>query len=206
MVITKILPREKGRVQISFDSADDLILYKSEARQLELEEQMTVTDALYDQIYRQIIGKRVVKRAMHLLEKMDRTEEQLRRKLVQGEYPQELIEDAVAYVKSYRYIDDDRYARTFIRLNQERKSSGRMKMDLLSRGIAQDIIEQALEEENETDQKELIRRLLEKKQYHPDRAAPQEKMKMYRFLAGRGFRCDEIMQVLNETGSLDMPL
>ena len=37
------------------------------------------------------------------------TERQLRDKLRQGEYPQDVIEEAVAYVKSYGYVDDRKY-------------------------------------------------------------------------------------------------
>ena len=195
MTITSIVPLGKGKVQISFDCGEDFVLYKGEMRQFALEEQMEVSDSLYEQIY-DMIGKRVIRRAMHLLEKMDRTEWQLRRKLLEGKYPQELVDRAVAYVKSYHYIDDDRYARTFIRLNQERRSILRMKMDLQARGIAEDIIEQAMEEENETSQEELIYRLLEKKKYHADTASFQEKQKICQFLQRKGFRSSEIMHVL----------
>ncbi len=195
MTITSIVPLGKGKVQISFDCGEDFVLYKGEMRQFALEEQMEVSDSLYEQIY-DMIGKRVIRRAMHLLEKMDRTEWQLRRKLLEGKYPQELVDRAVAYVKSYHYIDDDRYARTFIRLNQERRSILRMKMDLQARGIAEDIIEQAMEEENETSQEELIHRLLEKKMYHADTASFQEKQKICQFLQRKGFRSSEIMHVL----------
>lgn len=195
MTINSIVPLGKGKVQISFDCGEDFVLYKGEMRQFALEEQMEVSDSLYEQIY-DMIGKRVIRRAMHLLEKMDRTEWQLRRKLLEGKYPQELVDRAVAYVKSYHYIDDDRYARTFIRLNQERRSILRMKMDLQARGIAEDIIEQAMEEENETSQEELIHRLLEKKMYHAATASFQEKQKICQFLQRKGFRSSEIMHVL----------
>ena len=202
MVITEIQQLGKGKVKISFDAAEDLVLYNGELQQSPLagcKEQTEVSEGLYEQVYRGIVGKRVLKRAMHLLEKMDRTEEQLRRKLMESGYPQELAEEAIAYVKSYHYIDDDRYARTFIRLNQERKSNGRMKMDLLSRGIAQDTIERALEEENETEQEAIIRKLVEKKHYDPDTATPQETQKIYQFLLRRGFRSSEIMHVIKRS-------
>lgn len=196
MIITQITPEDKNRVRVSFDDSQDLILYKGELKKLGLEEGSDISDALYEQIFYEIVGKRAVKRAMHLLEKMDRTEWQLRRKLLEGKYPQELVDRAVAYVKSYHYIDDDRYARTFIRLNQERRSILRMKMDLQARGIAEDMIEQAMEEENETSQEELIYRLLEKKKYHADTASFQEKQKICQFLQRKGFRSSEIMHVL----------
>jgi len=201
MTITEIIPfgNGKGKVQVSFDQAQALVLYNGELQKLGLEEQMTVSDQLYDQLYHEIVGKRAVKRAMHLLEKTDRTEEQLRKKLLEGRYPEELVEEAIAYVKSYHYIDDERYARTFVRLNQERRSAGRMKMDLLAKGIASDVIERALEEENETPPEVLIQRLLEKRGFDPDTATPKETAKMYQFLLRRGFRAGEIMHVLKES-------
>ncbi len=199
MVITEITPLQKGKVHILFESGEALVLYKGEARALGLEEQngmVEISDALYEQIYYEIVGKRARKRALHLLEKMDRTEEQLRKKLTEGQYPPALVEDAISYVKSYHYIDDERYARNFVRLNQERKSNARMKMDLLSKGVAPDLIECALDEENETEQETLIMRLLEKKHYDADQATLQETKKIYQFLLRRGFRSDEIMHVL----------
>ena len=134
MTITQIMPLEhtKGKVQVSFDNSQTLILYKGELRKYGLQEQEPLSDERYHELYYEVVGKRAVKRAMHLLEKMDRTEGQLRKKLMEGGYPDDLIEQAVAYVKSYHYIDDDRYARTFVRLNQDRKCAARMKTDLLS--------------------------------------------------------------------------
>ncbi len=196
MVIIGIEPYSKGKVLVSFDLAESLILYKGEVRSLGLEEQMPVSSELYEQIFYEIVGRRAIKRAMHLLEKMDRTEAQLRRKLMEGKYPQELVDQAVEYVRSYHYIDDDRYARTFIRLNQERRSIGRMRMDLMSRGVSQEIIERALEEENETSQESLIEKILQKKNYDINHAEPMETKRMYQFLLRRGFKSEEIMHVL----------
>ena len=49
-----------------------------------------------------------------LLQKKDYTEAELRRKLTEGEYPQEAVEEAVSYVKSFHYIDDERFCRAYI--------------------------------------------------------------------------------------------
>ncbi len=196
MIITEITSMQKGKVQVSFDGAQNLVLYKGELQKLGLKEGMDISDAVYGQLYHEIVGKRAIKRAMHLLEKMDRTEEQLRRKLLEGQYPPELAEEAVSYVKYYHYIDDERYARTFVRLNQERRSAGRMRMDLLSKGVAPEVIESALEEEMETPPEVLIQKLLDKKHFDPETAAPREFSKIYQYLLRKGFRSNEIMHVL----------
>lgn len=198
MIITAISPLDhgKGKAQVSFDEKEALILYISEIKKLGMEEQMFVSEELYHRLFYEIVGKRAIKRAMYLLEKMDRTEEQLRKKLLEGGYPNELVEEAIAYVKSYHYIDDERYARTFIRLNQDRRSIGRMKMDLFAKGISSDTIDRAINEEYETLPETLIQKLIEKKNFDPDTATRQETAKMYQYLFRKGFSRDEIMHVL----------
>ncbi len=203
MIITAISPLDhgKGKAQVSFDEKEALILYISEIKKLGMEEQMFVSEELYHRLFYEIVGKRAIKRAMHLLEKMDRTEQQLRKKLLEGGYPNELVEEAIAYVKSYHYIDDERYARTFIRLNQDRRSIGRMKMDLFAKGISSDTIDRAINEEYETLPETLIQKLIEKKNFDPDTATRQETAKMYQYLFRKGFSRDEIMHVLKEHSS-----
>ena len=66
---------------------------------------------------------RARKKAMRLLEHMDRTEKGLTDKLRQAEFSQEAVEDAIAYVKSYGYINDARYARTYISFRMDYSSS-----------------------------------------------------------------------------------
>ena len=47
-------------------------------------------------------------KALRLLERIDRTEAQLREKLLQAEFDSEMVEKAIAYVKSFGYINDER--------------------------------------------------------------------------------------------------
>ena len=54
------------------------------------------------------ILRRAKLRAIHLLEYRDRTEKDMRRKLQQGDYPPEVIDKTIEYLKSYGYIDDKR--------------------------------------------------------------------------------------------------
>jgi regulatory protein len=156
---------------------------------------------LYEQILKEIQIPRAKKRAMHLLEKMDRTEQQLRTKLREAGYASEAIEEAISYVKSYHYIDDERYARTYIRIHQQSKSKQRLKMDLLKKGIDKEVIDLALEEEFEQSEEEMILQLLKKKHYDPSTADQKERNKMYRFLMQRGFRSSDISHVIGQLES-----
>lgn len=195
-IITEYKKIDKGRIEIVLDSHIRFWLYAGEARLLSLEEGKSISEEGYQQILHEIIGKRAIKRAMHILERQERTEYQLREKLLQSAYPNEAVEEAVDYVKSYHYIDDERYARTFIRYHQKDRSRRRLETDLIKRGVSKDTIKICMDEEFEADETEQIRILLEKKQYEKETATQKERAKMYQFLARRGFRHSDIMSVL----------
>lgn len=198
LYVRKITPLEKGRARILFDNGVEAVLYKSEMRKLSLREGSTVTEETYRIIMSEILGKRAKKRAMYLLERQDRTEKQLYDKLCQNGYPKECVTEAVEYVKSYHYIDDLRYARTYIRFHQEKKSRQKLKLDLLTKGVNRNTIEQALEEEFELDESEKITELLRKRRYQGEMADENEKRRIYQFLMRRGFKSSDILRAMNE--------
>ena len=131
------------------------------------------------------------------MERMDRTEAQLREKLRLGYYPEDVIEDAVAYVKSYHYVDDLRYAQNYVRARKEQKSQKKLQMELLAKGVPKQMAQQALEEEyQQENERQLILKWIEKKQYCAQEADMKEKRRMYQFLLRKGFQSDDILHVL----------
>ena len=87
LLVVEVIPREKGRTSIRFDNGMEVLLYKGEVRKLSLREGTVISREKYDEIIYEILGTRAKKRAMFLLERMDRTEHQLREKLMQNGYP-----------------------------------------------------------------------------------------------------------------------
>lgn len=196
--IKDLIPKDKGKSAILFEDGTEVVLYKGEVRKLGLKEGMVVSEELYHQIMVEILGIRAKKRAMHLLERQDRTEKQLYDKLKQNGYPESCIEEAVSYVKSYHYIDDLRYARNHIRYHQEKKSLQRLKVDLMRKGVSKEVIEAAIEEEYLFDEKRKIRELLEKKHYSNGTMDENSKRKIYQFLLRRGFKSSDVLSVMRE--------
>ncbi len=76
---------------------------------------------------------------MHLLNDMWRTEAQLFEKLTRNEYPADIVEAAISYVKSFGYINDYEYARSFIESRKERKKKSRREiyMQLVGKGVSE---------------------------------------------------------------------
>ncbi|MCU6760979.1 recombination regulator RecX [Brotonthovivens ammoniilytica] len=187
---------KNGKVKIRLEDHIEFLLYKSEAGKFQLKAGDELKEEQWLYIKTEILQKRAKKRAMHLLEKMDRSEKQLRDKLKEGMYPADVMDAAIDYVKSYHYIDDERYARNLIRYQQEKKSRLQMKMDLLKRGISSEIIDNAMEEECQVSSEDLILKLLEKKGYQRGCTDDSQRRKIYNFLLRKGFRSDEISRCM----------
>ena len=142
--------------------------------------------------------KRATLRCMHLLEKRDYTEKELRRKLTTGKtvYTEEQINGALDYVKGFHYVDDGRYACKYIEAMQSRKSRRQIEQELYQKGIDRNLVQEAFEETGEIPEEEQIARWMEKRGYHPEEADLKEKQKMYAFLARKGFRPENIQRAM----------
>ncbi len=197
MQIMEIAELDKRRVRIVLEDRSCFALYKGEARQYSLQEGEELSEELFEEICQEVLTKRARKRAMHLLECMDRTELQIKNKLALGLYPDDVIEDAVDYVKGYRYVDDLRYAQNYVRKHKEKKSRRKIYMELLRRGISSELAQQAVEEEfQQENEEELIRHWIEKKQYSPQTADLKEKQRLCQFLIRKGFALNDILRTL----------
>ena len=158
---------------------------------------MTVTPLEAVDNYDDTLVKKAKLRALNLLNTMGRTEAQLRQKLKQSNYPEEVIEIAMDYVKSFGYVNDFEYARSFIQNRKEKKSQKELYMLLSQKGIKNDILDMVFEEYYDSDSsKEAIITILRKKKYNSDTATREETQKMYAFLTRKGFAYDDIRRVL----------
>lgn len=198
MQVVQIEELDKKRVRILLEDGCSFPLYKGERRQYDIQEGQELSSEQFEEIRQEILIKRARKRVMHLLEKMDRTESQLRTKLRQGYYPEDIIEDAVDYVKGYHYLDDLRYAQNYVRCHKDRKSRRMIQMQLMGKGISRELTEQAIEEEyGQGDETEQILNWVQKKKYSSQTADLKDKQRMYAFLMRKGFSSNDILHVLD---------
>ena len=140
--------------------------------------------------------QKATKKAMSLLQHMDRTEWELRSKLAQAGFSREAVDVAVAYVESYHYIDDKRYARRFVEIYRESRSMQRIRQDLLKRHVPEQWIEIAIEEVDGDDSAALgkaLGKLLSGK----TEISYEEQQKIMAKLYRRGFRIDDILRQID---------
>ena len=75
-------------------------------------------------------------KALSLLTDMDRTEAQLRQKLKQKAFEENIIEQTIEYVKSFGYIDDAKYAQRFVESRKKTKSKQEITAMLKEKGVS----------------------------------------------------------------------
>lgn len=202
MLITDITEISKTKVKVCVDNNIYFALYKSELRKLAVRKDEELSPAQYDMIMNDILQKRAKLRCMNLLKNRDYTERQLITKLRHGFYPEQVIDAAVAYVVSYGYIDDIRYAAAYIGYAGRTKGRRQIENDLLRKGVSKENIrrayEQCMEEDMLTAEEELIHKLLEKKHFDRENATYEECCKMIGFLYRRGFESDKIYRAVGQ--------
>ena len=200
-IITRIEELDQKRCKVYIDQEFAFVLYKGEIAQYKLKPDMPIEDSTYHIIWKEILPKRAKKRSLNLLQKRDYTESKLREKLKQGHYPTEIIEEAIAYVKSFHYIDDYDYACQYIFYHKELESRKKMEEKLTIQGIDRDTLEQAFRDSyDDEEQAEMevwqAKKLLAKKKYDADTADWKEKKKIYAFLVRKGISNSIIRKVM----------
>lgn len=201
-IVTGIEEIDKKRSKICIDHEEIIVLYKGEITQYKIDQQEEISEADYLIIKKEILPKRAKKRCLNLLKNRSYTEAKLREKLKEGFYPEEIIDEAINYVKSYHYIDDYEYACQYIFYHKESESKNKMEDKLRQKGITKKILEQAFEtsydgeEERNVMEYAQARKLLEKKHYKEDMEW-KEKQKVYAFLMRKGIRSSIIKKAMS---------
>lgn len=200
MTVTDISEISKTKVKVCVDHDIYFALYKGEMRKYAVKENEEISPETYNMLINEVLLKRAKIRCMNLLKSRDYTKHQLVTKLKQGIYPGEVIDAAVAYVASYGYIDDMKYAGEYIRCAGHSKSRRQIENDLQRKGVSKDEIEKAYvrcaEEDELIDEQELIKKFLEKKHFDKQNATYEERRKMVGFLYRKGFGLDDIYETV----------
>lgn len=202
MTVTEITDISKTKVKVCIDYDETFALYKGELNKFQIKEGEMITDEIYQQIMGDVLSKRAKLRGMNLLKSRDYTECQLRTKLEQGFYPQKIIDETVEYMIFLGYINDIRYAKAYIEYTESVKSRKKIEMDLIRKGISKEDISAAYEdyaqEEQLTDEEEIIEKMLVKKHFDSQNATCEERRKIVGFLYRKGFSLDKIYKVVGK--------
>lgn len=197
MTVTQIEPVTKAKSRIYVDNKPEFLLYSRELSRYQIREGEDLPEEIFRVIVEEVLTKRAKQRAMYLLKSMDRTEYQLRLKLEEGEYPREAIDQAIAYVQSFHYLDDRRYAENYVESRKGSMSRRELQQKLYQRGIPKALIQEALEGCEPDQEKASIQEWMRKKHYNPQEATLEEQRRMYGFLLRKGFRTGDVLACMH---------
>lgn len=200
MRVTQMEEVGKGRYKVFLEGEPAFVLYKKEADRYGLRPGEELKEESYREILQEVLGKRSKRYCMNLLKTMDRTEGQLRQKLRQSGYPEEVIGQAIDYVKGWGYVDDGAYARRYVESQREKKSLMQMRQELLQKGVDREEIARAMEEADVADETIAIEKWIAKKRMDLNKAEPLERQKLYMFLLRKGFSPSNVSKVFKRTG------
>ena len=208
-IITQIEELDKKRCKIYLDQEFAFVLYKGEIREYKLKTGEPIEEQVYQAIVEEVLPKRAKKRCLNLLQKRPYTESKLREKLKDGYYSNEHIDDAIAYVKSFHYIDDYDYASQYVFYHKDTQTRKKMEEKLRMKGISKEVLHQVFsdiydEEEQQETELQQAKKLLEKKSYDVLSTEGKEKQRMYAFLVRKGFTFSVIKKAMCINNDIDM--
>lgn len=120
----------------------------------------------------------------------------MRRKLREGGYSGDEIENTMAFLEEYRYIDDKAYTQRYIRTHSARKSVLRIRGELEQKGVLRELIDEALKE-NPVDEDSQISFWLRKKGYVSGQELPPDQYRrLMASLVRRGYSYDAVRRVM----------
>lgn len=183
-------------IGIARDVADAFGLHKDQV----LDESL-----LADLLARNLVHKATAA-ALNFLAYRPRTEGEIRRKLHQGKYADATIEQVIARLRDWRYVDDEEFARRWIenRSAHRPRGSRRLAQELKAKGIDPGIMHDALENADLDESADALTIARQRwRQLHDLEPAVRER-RLTGFLGRRGYGFDVIRATLDalreETG------
>lgn len=200
-LVTGIVPLDKKRSKIFLDGEFAFVLYKGELHSMHIAEGCKISAEQKSKIENEILLKRAKLRAMNLLKARNYTEMQLTEKLRQGYYPEEIVQLAIEYVKSFHYVDDYQYASDYIEYHFEDKPEKRLILDLQRKGITKDVIDRVLDEKKSQSNVEdieikMIQDFVRKKHVDLEICSWEEKQKLCASLVRKGFSYEKVCRII----------
>lgn len=201
MIITDIKPQVKkqNRVSIFIDGKFAFGMDKEDCTFMGLKIGTELTQERYDYIIDNAVYAKAYQKADRYIGFKMRTEREVRNKLIEEGYSEDITERVIASMLKYKYIDDLSYAVMYAKDCRKLKKWGpeRIKAELYKKGVNSEYIENALSESDTEDTEEIIDALLEKRIKNTP-IDLKEKQKHINFLLRRGFKYDDIKNVIEK--------
>lgn len=133
--------------------------------------------------------------------KAERCEYDVQKKLLSWELSEQEQARIISYLKREKFLNEDRFCRSFVRDKVHFNKWGKMKIvfELRKKKIPQNIIDSSLSDIEDSDLDEsLTNILITKNKSIKAKTDYERRTKLIRFALGRGFSMSQIIKVLNQ--------
>jgi len=143
--------------------------------------------------------------ALKLIEFKDRTEKELRGRLLEKGYDENSVEDEIEFLKNYGYVNDARFAEHFTSdaINIKKWGKMRIRTELARKGIDSEIIENTIEDAFSECDDDRVFSMMKTRFANSDFSNIKERTRIFNFYMRRGFSPDEIKGAMNKMCSFD---
>lgn len=171
-IVTRVTAYDRKRMKVTLDEGDvTFLLYNGEARAYGIrlqreeeasgaEEQAVLSEESLSKIFAEVLVPRAKKRCLYYLKNGDHSESQIRRKLTEGLYPEEVISEAVAFLRKYRFADDRRFAENLLESYRGLRSRREIEAKLYEKGVPREVSAEVLLSLTEEDEGTACRKAL----------------------------------------------
>ena len=132
-------------------------------------------------------------RALRLLARREHTRQELEGKLSPHAGSSEDLQSLISGLKQKNQLSEERFAEERARRLSRKYGAARIRQDLKSKGVSEELISRFSSSENEMQK---AKEILERK-YRAPAATREEKAKRMRFLQSRGFSSEIIFKLLS---------
>lgn len=195
MEITKleIQKNNKDRVNLYLDEK----FYSGISLELTVREHLKVGLDIDEEYLRNLIledekGKALAKAVKYIGSNL-KTGKQVKDYLKKKDYNPHTILYVLDKLAEYKYLDDENYARAYVLTYSSKYGKLKLKSQLLSKGVSEDIVDKYLENANESSIENVALKYMKNKEFTFENC-----QKLSRFLYSRGYEFDAINSCVNK--------
>ncbi|WP_427339384.1 regulatory protein RecX [Caloranaerobacter sp. DY30410] len=201
-VVTKIVEQKdnKEKVNIYIDHEFFIGVHKEVIYKFRIEEGVQIDKEKLELLIFDENLKRAKNKAFSILSRTMQSEMLLRDKLSKEGYQDEIIDNVIEILKDYKMIDDEEYAKNYVRnkINSNKYGKKRIIFELTKRKISEDIINKVISEiEDEKIYENAVYLAKKKLRSIKDKEKDKIYQKLSQHLAYKGYDYEVIRKVVN---------
>lgn len=197
MVITKIeiQKKNKNRVNLYIDEEFYCGLSLETIMKNHLKEGQSINESSLEYLICETEKEMALNKAVSYISKCQKTKQEIFKYLLQKGFDEQIINIVIEKLQEYNYVNDELYAKNYIKFKNKNNGSRKIEMELKQKGVAENIAKECLEQYSCDRESILPVALKYMKNKEKDL---KTKQKAYRHLASRGFQSEDILFALNQ--------